>query len=72
MTPEQIAKYKEAFVLFDKDGDGTLKQLSLFPLPMLNFLPLESLTAFTIPCLRGKLQARSVLRNWEPSCVLCT
>jgi Ca2+-binding EF-hand superfamily protein len=22
MTPEQIAKYKEAFALFDKNGDG--------------------------------------------------
>ena len=23
MTPEQIAKYKETFALFDKNGDGT-------------------------------------------------
>ena len=24
LTAEQIAEFKEAFVLFDKDGDGTI------------------------------------------------
>ena len=24
LTEEQIAEFKEAFVLFDKDGDGTI------------------------------------------------
>lgn len=24
LTPEQIAEFKEAFSLFDKDGDGTI------------------------------------------------
>ena len=24
LTDEQIAEFKEAFVLFDKDGDGTI------------------------------------------------
>ena len=32
MTEEQIAEFKEAFSLFDKDGDGTIttKALLLF------------------------------------------
>ena len=27
LTDEQIAEFKEAFALFDKDGDGTLRLL---------------------------------------------
>ena len=32
LTEEQIAEFKEAFSLFDKDGDGTIttKELGLF------------------------------------------
>jgi hypothetical protein len=29
LTDEQIAEFKEAFSLFDKDGDGTLLPLPL-------------------------------------------
>ncbi|GJM88936.1 hypothetical protein PR202_ga05519 [Eleusine coracana subsp. coracana] len=33
LTDEQIAEFKEAFSLFDKDGDGTLLPLLSAPLP---------------------------------------
>ena len=28
MTDEQVAEFKEAFALFDKDGDGEISELS--------------------------------------------
>lgn len=31
LSEEQIAEFKEAFSLFDKDGDGTSLQKSLEP-----------------------------------------
>ena len=31
LTDDQIFEFKEAFSLFDKDGDGLLLDLSLFP-----------------------------------------
>lgn len=72
MTPEQIAKYKEAFVLFDKDGDGTPKHFPLFTPSIFVFLEMTPLTAFLLLPSCGKLQVRSVLRSLELSCVLCT
>jgi len=29
LTEEQIAEFKEAFSLFDKDGDGTLMKFAI-------------------------------------------
>ena len=36
LTDEQVAEFKEAFALFDKDGDGAL---SVAPSPPLNLYP---------------------------------
>ena len=40
LTEEQIAEFKEAFSLFDKDGDGTIttKELGLI---IINFFKLK-------------------------------
>lgn len=72
MTPEQIAKYKEAFVLFDKDGDGTREHFPLFTPSILVFSSIALLTTLLLLSSCGKLQVRSVLRSLEPSCVRCT
>lgn len=35
LTEEQIAEFKEAFSLFDKDGDGTLRSIDVSSLTIL-------------------------------------
>jgi hypothetical protein len=55
LTEKQIADCKEAFSLFDKDGDGTCVFVEMFVFVLSFFLfrvpPLLSLAAFLFPML---------------------
>lgn len=55
LTDDQIAEFKEAFSLFDKDGDGIL---SLSPC----FVLIDLASIFVIICWVGDLDVDSVCR----------
>lgn len=46
LTEEQIAEFKEAFSLFDKDGDGSITTKELGTVRLHSHRPLRSLLSF--------------------------
>ena len=59
LSDEQVAEFREAFLLFDKDGDGTITtKVRNFLLVSSTHFPLE--TTNTVPGLKRETSNRNV------------
>ena len=63
LSDEQVAEFREAFLLFDKDGDGTITtKVRNFLLVSSTHFPLE--TTNTVPSPKRETNNRNVKTGW--------